>query len=205
VKSFLFQISRHFVPSGSETWWFILSTFPPNYTPLNLRWLPKVKIHLKAAQLNRIGESRQNLDIIFFPVLKQSFIHPQFAMISFFKTWRLILPLLLFSSLQEKVKQLVAVDMQELKPKPKLNLSQTQTFCLHCFVSPLWSHRVVPLNYLNTMTLVSIEAWVENAACQLVAVAWLFLVVLLPIFAPFLSFFSSLYNFVVSTALMSLE
>jgi hypothetical protein len=73
-------------------------------------------------------------------------------------------------TLQENVKQLVAVDMQELKPYPKLNLSQTQTFCLYCSVSPLWSHRVVPLKYLNTMTSVSIEAWVENAACQLVAV-----------------------------------
>jgi hypothetical protein len=67
--------------------------------------------------------------------------------------------------------------MQELKPYSKLNLSQTQTFCLHCSGSALWSHRVVPLKYVNPMTLVSIEAWVENAACQLVAVAWLFLVV----------------------------
>jgi hypothetical protein len=41
------------------------------------------------------------------------------------------------AALPEKVKQLVAVDMQELKPYPKLNLSQTQTFCLHCSGSPL--------------------------------------------------------------------
>jgi hypothetical protein len=39
--------------------------------------------------------------------------------------------------------------MQELKTYSKVNLSQTQTFCLHCSGSPLWSHRVVPLKYVN--------------------------------------------------------
>jgi hypothetical protein len=44
-------------------------------------------------------------------------------------------------SLQEKVKQLVAVGMQEFKPHSTLNLSQTQNFILHCSGSPLSSHR----------------------------------------------------------------
>jgi hypothetical protein len=39
--------------------------------------------------------------------------------------------------LQEKFKQLVAVEMQQLKPYSPLNLSQTQTFILHCSGSPL--------------------------------------------------------------------
>jgi hypothetical protein len=52
-----------------------------------------------------------------------------------FFAFQFLFPLIfLMQSLQEKVKQLVAVDMQEIKP---YNLSQTQTFCLHCSGSPL--------------------------------------------------------------------
>jgi hypothetical protein len=65
----------------------------------------------------------------------------------------------------------------QLRPCSALNLIQTHTFVVPCSGPPLWSLRVAPPNYISTMTSACIEVWLELAACQLISVAWFFLVV----------------------------